>query len=510
MVSILPPKMSPWQMIGQAIGENFSRAFPGAIERGFERGQIRSGLADVANISPEDYQKNPLDAYLKLLSAFAGTRQGAQYAEAITPEFTKFMQAKSLANPKTAEALHEIDQMIQQQPRVGLPGFMEKPGQPQQIPNREFQGQPSVQPDFEDVQQNLYRAMGEKFFPFIKSSEKVHPEESFRPHRPPTPPVPFKLVDEQKMRANLATQGVTDKALQDQHIERAKQVQKEAYAAEKEGFENLKEYRQARQAEDQRFWTEVKPNVEATFPGMDAEMENLWKGFARTVEDVGSDEARLRETNQRFNQYVYNPLSSFADTGPELPYFSIANEQRVKDAIEDSRSHIQDHLSSIQTNNQIPNELKGELTNFLRKKYRTQMGEKDFGVAQSAYAVSNLSDKSKAILDRIPKYPTLKTHPDEPFELPKEKQEQYLKFLTSALEKLGPEDSLILARERAIQNGYPEEVFNRALNEALKGNLRLSDFQRQERPELSIPQRMDLNSIMRGKRSIWDVFKAKK
>jgi len=513
MVSILPPKVSPFQAIGRAMSE-FGRNAPELLEKRYERGQIQQGLKDVANISPEDYQKNPLDALTKLLSSFAGTRQGAQYAEAVLPEFTKYMQSSTQVNPKTSSALEDIDQMIQQRPKVGLPGFMEKSGQPPQVSARRegaTQEQPQpLQPAYEDVEQALYKGMGEKFFPFIKPAEKAPSGESFRPQRPPLPPMPLGVSDENKMRVILSRQGVKDKALQDQYIERAKQIQKESYAAEKEGFGNLQDYRQARQAEDQRFWSEVKPNVEATFPGMDSEMENLWKGISRTVEDVGSDEARLRETNQRFNQYVYNPLSSFADTGPALPIFSILNDQRVKDSVEDSRSHIQDHLNSIRSNNQMPDELKSEVTNFLRKKYRTQMAEKDFGTAQSAYAVSNLSDHSKSILDHIPKYPFLTIHPKGPMIFPKEKQEKYVTFLSSALEKLEPEDSLILARERAIENGYPEEIFNRALNQALKGKLRLSDFQRQERPELSIPQRMDLNSIMRGKRSIWDLFKAKK
>ena len=74
-----------------------------------------------------------------------------------------------------------------------------------------------------------------------------------------------------------------------------------------------------------------------------------------------------------------------------------------------------------------------------------------------------------------------------------------------------PDDSLILLREKALQNNYDDKAFNEALNIAINsGRLTLSDYQAQERNKLSIPQRLDLDSIMEGKRSVWDYFKGKK
>ncbi len=198
-----------------------------------------------------------------------------------------------------------------------------------------------------------------------------------------------------------------------------------------------------------------------------------------------------------------------------MPYFSALKPEAVKDAVEDSRSMIQDHLNAINNtpvSEQFPKELKGEITNYLRKKYRTEMLAKDFGVAQAAYAVSNLSDKTKKSLDSIPKYPEPSIHRPKLglSPVPDKIRDELTNKLSERLMNLGPDDSLILARDYAIENRYPDEVFNKALNMAIKNGLYLSGFQREERPELSIPQRMDLNSILRGKRNVFDLFKGKK
>ena len=66
-------------------------------------------------------------------------------------------------------------------------------------------------------------------------------------------------------------------------------------------------------------------------------------------------------------------------------------------------------------------------------------------------------------------------------------------------------------REKALEKNYDDKAFNQALNLALQsGKLKLSDFQAQERNKLSIPQRLDLDSVMEGKRSVFDIFKGKK
>jgi hypothetical protein len=506
MTTILPAERTPWEAISNAIGQGLSQTLPQVAQQRAERSQIQQGLSQLSQTNPE------LKPLLSFLSSVAGTRQGAQYAEALAPEITKIMQTRQQTSPGVGTALEEIQTMLQnRQPSINFPQFGQRPQEPTyRAPTQQFQ---ASQPSFDEISRDIKNKLGEQYFPFANRAENVPAAETKRPQIPPRPPKPIGPAEEDKMRASLFKQGITRKELQEDYINKIKQNQADEYKAAQEGFKSFEAYQKARTEEDDRFFNAVSPALKDIFPGMGPEEENIWRGIARTNEDIGTDEARFRDANQRYNQLVEQPLAAFVDTGPALPHFSKLRPDAVKDAVDDSRSIIQDHLNTINkmpVSEQFPKELKGEITNYLRKKYRTEMLAKDFGVAQAAFAVSNLSDKSKHYLDAIPKYPVPEAQGLEPFEVPDKIRESLTNKLAEALMKISPEDSLILVRDFAIHKDYPDFVFNRALNMAMKNGLTLSDFQRQEKPELSIPQRIDLESILRGKRSIFDSFKGKK
>ena len=506
MTTILPAERTAGDVYGKLLGESFGQNLPGAVQSGYERGQIQRGLAEVGNKNPQ------LKQLLDTLSPFAGTRQGAQYAETVLPEVLKLIQTQQQTAPQTGKALEDIQNMLQPQQKIAMPEFGQKPQAPSYQPSTSQQQQ-SVTPSFDQVYESAKKTLGEQYFPFPKKAEKADPGETRRPQRAPTPPKPITPIEEHKIRKALNDQGITRREVQDDMIKKIKDTRQSEYVAESQGYKDLEEYQKAKDVEDKRFYDVVDPMLEQIYPGMGAAEKNIWRGIARTNEDVGTDEARFRDTNERYNQLVEQPLAAFSDTGPALPYFSAFNPEGVKDALDDSRSMIQGHLKQIEdmeTNESFPPALKSEVNNYLRKKYRTEMVAKDFGVSQAAYAVSNISPKTSKRLDSLPKYPSIETHPDEPFNLPDEKKAKYTEKLANALSQLDPEDSLLLARDKAISNHYPDEIFNRALRMAQQRGLMLSPFQTQEYPELSIPQRLDLNSILRGKRSTFDLFKGKK
>jgi len=514
MTSILPSERTSGDITGRLIREQMSQNLPGAVQTGIERGQIQNGLQKLAQMYPQ------LRPYAESMAPFAGTRQGAQYVEALLPEIQKAVQSTQQVNPQTGEALQQVEGMLNPQRTIYFGGGQTETKVHGKPPVTQQQQQ--QQPDYESSYKALEKGMGEQYFPKPRKAPEVGSPESKRPQKPLIPPKPITQVEEQRMRAILEKNGVTDKALQDQYIAQSKKQRQDEYQAEKEGFANVQEYQKARTAEDDRFWEAVAPSVKEIFPGMNAEEENIWKGIARTNEDVGSDEARLRDTNERYNQLIYQPLAAFVDTGPVLPYASAFREEKVKDAVEDSRSMIQDHLKTIrdrEEDDSFPPELKSETLNYLRKKYRSAMLEKDFGTSQSAYAVSNLEPTTVKAFEKIPKYPVgevgvkdVFSFESPSFEKPVSAADKtkYTNILAGTLRNLKPTDSLILSRDAAISQKYPEEVFNRALRMAIENGLILSPFQMQERPELSIPQLMDLDSVLRGKRTVWDLFKGKK
>ncbi len=508
MTTVLPGARSAWDIIGQQTGQNLNQVLPGAVQSGYERGQIQSGLSQFGKQNPD------LKYLMDAIAPFAGTRQGAQMLETILPELRQATQSQQQGNPQTGTAIENIQNMLGNN-RYGLPELGQKPQA-----NAFNANLPAVnenlrerEPDLNKLSQGLKKALGEQYFPQPRKAENVAPGETQKPQRLSAPPKPIGAKEKQRMRHELDKQGVKRKEVQDQIINDIINEQKETYQAEKEGFKNLEDYQKAKQAEDDRFFAANLPSVKEQFPGMGPKEEAVWKGIAGTNRDIGTDEARLIDANQRYNQLVEGPLSSFVDTGPELPHFSTLRPDAVSDAVADSRSLIQDHLNSIDripVSEQFPEALKGEIKNLLRDKYRTAMAEKDFGVAQSAYAISNLSDKVKSSMNKMPKFPDIYDNPDVSFKGLDKMKEVASDKLTDVLMKLDPEDSLILARDYAISQGYPDEIFNRAFRGAMAKGLQLSPFQRGERPELSIPQRMDMNSVLRGKRSVYDLFKSKK
>ena len=144
----------------------------------------------------------------------------------------------------------------------------------------------------------------------------------------------------------------------------------------------------------------------------------------------------------------------------------------------------------------------------LKKLKETYLQSKDYGISQASFAVSNLSDATKSSIPMAPK-PKHEAFEDIYLGSPQER-EKLTYSLANSLSKIKPDDSLILFREKALQNNFDDKAFSQALHIALNtGRLKLSDFQLQEQNKLAIPQRLDLDSILKGNRNFFDLFKGK-
>ena len=163
----------------------------------------------------------------------------------------------------------------------------------------------------------------------------------------------------------------------------------------------------------------------------------------------------------KFDQWVREPLRSFDQNGPFLPYGSLWSPEEVKGNLETAKTLVSDHINEINRkikDGEIPPDLGGEITNALRDSYFTSMvSDKDWGAAQAAYAVSNISPET---IRKIPKGPphevieTIAETVDRPkFKTPFERTE-YVKKLSDSLMEIKPSDSLLLIREQALSNDY--------------------------------------------------------
>jgi hypothetical protein len=120
MVSVLPPGRSPWDVIGSQIGANLSQNLPGAIERGYNRGQIQQSLEQIKKTASSP-NSNPLDIALAALQAGAGIPGSERYLSQIIPLLQKSAAARNSQDVNYSSTPQRQD----------LPEFMQKPGQNQ-------------------------------------------------------------------------------------------------------------------------------------------------------------------------------------------------------------------------------------------------------------------------------------------------------------------------------------------------------------------------------------------
>jgi hypothetical protein len=120
MVSILPAERSSWDVIGKQIGANLSQNLPGAIERGYNRGQIQQSLNEIKKMASSP-NSNPLDIALAAMQAGAGIPGSERYLSQIIPLLQKNAYARNS---------QDINYSVNPQ-KQDLPGFMQQPGQNQ-------------------------------------------------------------------------------------------------------------------------------------------------------------------------------------------------------------------------------------------------------------------------------------------------------------------------------------------------------------------------------------------
>lgn len=468
MVTILPPKVDAGQLVGQGLGQGLGQGIARGAEIGFQRNLVRNSLQPLKNLPPDT---TPAQLASYIIEATAGIPGGEKYAGTLFQTLLPTLQSQQKAKPATEEILSSLE------PRAGQEG--------QQL----------------DFNTQVKQSLGEKFFPNIQPHEPIKGTESLKPLKPLVPPSPIGPSEESKIRRLLIDRGITDPTVQDDQINKLKQYQADVYTAQKEGFGNLQAYQEARRERDNLFFQETLPALENAHGTMSPTQNALWKEMSRKYEDLPSP-ARFASTEQDFNALVSDPLTSFRSNQKGLPFASVDRPQEVKKRLNDARTSIQDHLRRIEERRDIPKELKGIIKNELRDEYKTSLLEKDFGVAQAAYATRDLSEKFSKSIPKVPHPPSFI------YKIP----EKYIYDLANHLiTNLEPEDSLVRARDEAISNNYDDQSFNQAFNLAINsGRLKLSDVQAKERNDLSIPQQLDLDSILEGYRSYKDMFKGKK
>lgn len=169
-VSILPGARSPLDLIGAMIGQNISNVLPGAVQQGYNRGQLQTSLDEISKMAKSG-SSSPLDITLAAMKAGAGIPGSERYLGQLIPMLTKMAEANASQNtplageqpnaPRNRQAVEPVSE------RPQLPGFMgQKEGSSQFFPtNLGTQGGPGNVPQ---------QATSGAKVPLLTPSEKIN------------------------------------------------------------------------------------------------------------------------------------------------------------------------------------------------------------------------------------------------------------------------------------------------------------------------------------------------
>lgn len=465
MTTILPAGRSPWQVIDAAIGNQISQNLPGAVEKGYERGQIQQGLNQIKNLSPEQIKgMQPHQLLASILGPFAGTRQGAQYAEAILPTLEKLISKNQLF------------------PSGGVGGSS---GQSQDM-YRGYEGSPGQQPQMgqqEPQPQNFNQAIqgakaGNQAFQYQPPGQGRPQTNLPETERPTLPPGTKPIQDMLEQASNSADPNAvidfyakTNKLSKDQRDELYKEYQR--------NFEK-EENRIAR--------------------------ENAFRNFAKGA-----------TTDKKYSSDELNRLVRYSDKYASEP----SQTKRLYHAERDLQKY-NNAISSLEHARQAPgffeNLFRGQkqATDQLQNAFRplVELGEIDeakslaanlgLGPIQTERVVNPLSREAQGTLNRVKQAPISASMIPGSVGLSgsgknAKQRESYLsklpEVIKEAISKGGEMTSLKLIRNDLFDKGVLEHEFSKALEEAISNGLKLSDYQKTEQTELGRKERRPFMDI---------------
>lgn len=119
MTTILPAATSPWQVLDQAIGGQLSKNLPGAVQQGYQRGQLQNALDEIKNLGGKE-DLNPLELMTSIMKAGAGIPGSEKYLAQLYPMVSQQLQSKMMPkgpqNEQQAPIQGEQEQLPMQLP----------------------------------------------------------------------------------------------------------------------------------------------------------------------------------------------------------------------------------------------------------------------------------------------------------------------------------------------------------------------------------------------------------
>lgn len=464
MVSILPSERTPWDVIGRDVGRAMERVLPGAVQQGYNRGQLKQGLSKISEIS-QNPKSTPLETMLASLEALAGIPGSERYAAALVPELMKF----SNANRSQNIPIGGLDS--QQPPRMHEP--VEPFQQNQQLPG--FLGQQN-----QNFPTNIGPEGGPGNLPQPATTGQV---------------LPLRNPSERRKAALELSKISTKEGIPLTPREALADIEKEE-EDKKSHNAQVEAERQQRVGSQAEYGNRAVGELKKIYPESTPEMDAIFEKKGEQIAGQGKSEAEI-------NRYLATEAKNFKNT--------IANVQKDLSA---PRSYNQFHRKFLgtakdfdQASKDLRVKLKPLLDLGLYDTSRKLLSDLGYYPEERESTINPFSERLNTTMNRVPKAEGV-NRPEAvgagqipSLTMPKEYSPAHKENIKSGLmelQKADPNFDLVLARKAFEDKNYDWRVFKDALNELEEDGFKLTDDQTIQRGYLDTPPLDGLQKILHG------------
>lgn len=454
MVSILPNQRSPFDLIGSAIGQNLQQVLPGAVQQGYNRGQLQNNLGQLSGLAQSG--ASPLDITLAAMQAGAGIPGSERYLGQIIP----MLQQLAAAN---ASQKVGFGQGNQAQPRTHEP--IEPLEQRQQLPN--FAGQPN-----QNFPTNIGPQNAPGNLPQAATTGQV---------------LPLRTPDEKRRDSIAGSKKSTAEGLPLTPKEYLEQFINPEEADKKLHNETVESERKQRIASQQNYGEKAVEKLKKVFPEATDEQQAIFEKKGEKAAGQGKSEAEI-------NQYLAKEAVKFKNV--------IAG---VKSDLSAPRSYNAFHRKFLgskkdfdEASKDLRSQLKPILDLGLYDTARNLLSEQGYYPEERESIINPMSERQQIAMNKIPQVKRIfKPGIGGSYDLEKANLNNVKEGLQE-LKKIDPNFSLVLARKAFEDKNYDWRQFKDVLNELESEGFELTDDQKSQRETLNTPPLNTLEKILEG------------
>lgn len=467
MVSILPPKRSVFNAIGDAMSE-FGRNAPQLLE---ERYQTQRGLGAIDQLQKDleasgGNMSKVLPAVAKAVSLNPNLQKSGYVEHALN--MAKNINAQKIPRPGEQET-------FQAPLKQNLPGFIQQPGQENQPQQNPFF--PTNQPGGEGPGHLAQAATTGKVLPLLTPPEKI--------------PVIKKLVDDSiKAGVPMTYQQARDEV-------NAMETDKKAHNAEVEAENKRIALSQG------QYGNKAVEQLKTVFPDATPEMQAIFK--KKGEEYAGSEKGKSEADIDRYLAIeAKNFKNMYTNIQKDLSAPRIQNQLQ--------RSALQSNKDFEQSAADLRVKLKPLLSLGLYDTSRKLLTDLGYYPEEREQIINPMSEKESVLLNRVPEAKRIMTEenqfvprktimPSSPYTYGEEAKKNIMEGLND-LYQANPNFSLPLARKAFEDKKYDWRVFKDAFNDFEEQlgeqGKELSDDQQNQRTILDTPPLNLLEKMLHG------------